>query len=140
MTPAVACLSIAADGTYEPLEGAALTSDEKLLVFYRPLNFHVGREGATYHIHLVQDGQVRPRGSKRVLQTKLRMIDEEWRGRQAPGARYMRCQVALKGLPPGDYEFDITLHDLLAQGEPTAHQTLSFKVIPRGARQSRAGK
>jgi hypothetical protein len=134
MTPAVACLSIDRQGIYEPLPEAALTSEEKLLVFYRPLNYHVERDGSTYRIHLVQDGQVRPRGSKRVLQAKRNMIDDDWKGKQPPGNRYIRSQVSLKGLPPGEYEFEITLHDLLAPGEPTARQTLPFTVIPAGSR------
>jgi hypothetical protein len=132
MTPAVVCLSIDQAGQYEPLPEAALTSEEKLLVFYRPLNYHVEREGPTYHLHLVQDGRVRPRGSQRVLLTKLKMIDDDWKGKQPPGNRYIRSQVALKGLPPGDYEFEITLHDLLAPGEPTCRQTLPFTIIPAG--------
>jgi hypothetical protein len=135
MTPAVACLSIDGQGQYEPLPDAALTSEEKLLVFYRPLNFHVERAGSTYHIHLVQDGRVRPRGSRDVLQKKLKMIDDEWKGKQPPGNRYIRSQVSLKGLPPGEYEFEITLHDLLAPGHPTARQTLPFTVIPAQAPQ-----
>jgi len=134
MTPAVACSSIEADGSHEALPDAALTADEKLLIFYRPLNYHVERSGATYHVHLVQDGQVRMRGGKRALQTKLKMIDDDWKGRQLPPARYIRSLVALKGLPPGDYEFEITLHDLLAPGEPTARQTLPFKIVPAGPR------
>jgi hypothetical protein len=134
MTPAVACLSIDQAGQYEPLPDAALTSEEKLLVFYRPLNYHVERKGSTYHLHLVQDGRVRPRESQRVLFNKRKMIDDEWKGTQAPGNRYMRSQVSLKGLAPGDYEFEITLHDLLAPGEPTCRQTLPFKIIPPGPR------
>jgi hypothetical protein len=130
MTPPVACLSIDDQGNYETLPGAALTSDEKLLVFYRPLNYHVERDGALYHIHLVQDGQVRARGSKRALQTKKNMIDDDWKGRQLPPGRYIRSLVGLKGLPPGEYEFEITLHDHLAPGQPTARQTLAFTIVP----------
>jgi hypothetical protein len=134
MSPAVVCLSIDGQGNYETLPDAALTSEEKLLVFYRPLNYHVDHDNSTYHIHLVQDGQVRARGSKGVLIAKMKMIDEDWKGREPPAPRYIRSLVALKGLRPGDYEFDITLHDLLAPGEPTARQTLPFKVVPPGTR------
>jgi hypothetical protein len=130
MSPAVACLSIDGQGQYEPLPDAALTSDEKLLVFYRPLNFRVQQNGSSYRFHLVQDGRVRPLGSPVALQTKLKMIDEDWKGKEPPSNRYMRSQVSLKGLPPGEYEFEITLHDLLAPGKPAARQTLPFRVIP----------
>jgi hypothetical protein len=134
MTSAVVCLSIDGKGNYEPLPDASLTSDEKLLLFYRPLNFHVDDDGKSYHIHLVQDGQIRARGKKRVLQTKPRMIDEDWKSREPPASPYIRSLVALKGLPPGEYEFDITLHDLLAPGEPVARQTVSFRIVPPGPR------
>jgi hypothetical protein len=132
MTPAVACLSIDGQGQYEPMPEAALTSDEKLLVFYRPLKFHIQQNGSSYRFHLVQDGRVRPQGSPLVLQTKLKMIDEDWNGKEPPGNRFMRSQVSLKGLPPGEYDFEITLHDLLAPGKPTARQTLPFRVIVAG--------
>jgi hypothetical protein len=137
MTPAVACLAIDGQGQYEPLPEAALTSEEKLLVYYRPLNFHVEHTGSTYHVHLVQDGQVRPRGSRRALQTKPRMIDEEWKGKEPPGSPYIRSLVSLKGFTPGEYEFEITLHDLLAPGRPTARQTLPFTIIPAGPRKGK---
>jgi hypothetical protein len=137
MTPAVVCLSIDGRGQYEPLPEAALTSDEKLLVFYRPLNYHVERAGSTYHIHLVQDGRVRPRGESRILQFKLKMIDEDWKGKEPLGNPYIRSEVSLKGFPPGEYEFEITLHDLLAPGQPIARQTLPFTIIPAGPRKKK---
>ena len=75
MTPAVACRSIDTQGNYEPLPGAALSNEEKLVIYYRPINYQLEHDGTNYHIHLVQDGLLRGRGKKRVLQTKTRMID-----------------------------------------------------------------
>jgi hypothetical protein len=134
MTPAVACLSIDAQGNYEPLPGAALSNEEKLVIYYRPLNYQLEHDGTNFHIHLVQDGLIRARGKAKVLQAKQKMIDEDWKGRQPRSFVYMRSMVSLKGMPPGEYEFEITLRDLLAPGEPTARQTLNFRVVPPGAR------
>ena len=134
MTPAVACLSIDSQGNYEPLPGAALSNEEKLVIYYRPINYQLEHDGTNYHIHLVQDGLLRARGKKKVLQTKTNMIDEDWKGRQPLSFVYMRSLVSLKGMPPGEYEFEIILRDLLAPGEPTARQTLSFRIVPPGPR------
>jgi len=134
MTPAVACLSIDSDGNYIPLPGAALSNEEKLVIYYRPLNYQIEHDGTNYSIHLVQDGLLRAQGKKKVLQTKTKMIDEDWKGRQLLSFVYMRSLVALKGMPPGEYEFEIILRDLLAPGEPTARQTLSFRIVPPGPR------
>ena len=134
MTPAVACQSIDTQGNYEPLPGAALSNEEKLVIYYRPLNYQLEHDGKNYRIHLVQDGLLRARGKKKVLLAKTKMIDEDWKGRQPLSFVYMRSMVALKGLPEGEYEFEIILRDLLAPGEPTARQTLSFRIVPPGPR------
>jgi hypothetical protein len=130
MSKAVACRSIDGFENYEPLPGAALTSDDKLLVYYRPLNYRVERNGATLHLHLVQDGQIRRRGEKAVLMAKQKMLDVDYKSKEPEGPICLRNTVALKGLPPGDYDFDIILYDALAPGTPKARQTLEFKVVP----------
>lgn len=137
MTPAVACVSIAGFEDYEPLPGAALSSDEKLLVYYRPLRYRTEADGSGKHIHLVQDGQIRRRGEKKVLMFKARMLDYEWKSNDPELPVYLRNTVALKGLKPGDYDYDIILRDLLAPGTPTARQTLAFKVVPPGLRDAK---
>jgi hypothetical protein len=137
MTPAVACLSIDSQGNYVPLPGAALSNEEKLVIYYRPINYQLEYDGQNYSIHLVQDGVLRARGKKKVLQTKTNMIDWEWKGRQPLSSVYMRTLVALKGIPPGEYELEIILRDRLATGEPTARQTLSFRIVPPGPRDER---
>ena len=42
---------------------------------------------------------------------------------------YLVNTVGMKNLPPGDYEFDIILHDTLDPGS-SATQTLPFTIIP----------
>lgn len=139
MSPAVACTSIDGFEDYETLPGAALTSVEKLLVYYRPLNYRVEQSGPTRHIHLIQDGQIRRRGQKVVLMTKLKMVDYEWKSPDPERTVFIRNTISLKGLKPGEYDYDIILHDMLAPGEPTTRQTLHFQVIPPGPRGGKAG-
>jgi hypothetical protein len=135
MTPAVACISIAGYEDYEILPDTSLTSEEKLLVYYRPLNYAVKKDGSTYRIHLVQDGQVRRRDEEAVLMAKPKILDYEWKGKEPPSLQvYLRNTIGLKGLKPGEYDYVITLHDLLEPGEPVVRQTLAFTVVPPGPR------
>jgi len=140
MTPAVACQAIGGFEDYEPLPGASLTSDAKLLVYYRPINYHIERVGATYRIHLVQDAQIRRRGEKKVLMVKPKMVDSDFKGKEPAGPVYMRNTVGLKGLPPGEYDFELILHDVLAPGAPMARQSLQFKVVPPARDSEAEGK
>jgi hypothetical protein len=129
MTRAVACLSIDGYDRYEPLPGAELTSEEKLLVYYRPLNYKIVRAGSTYHAHLTQDGEIHRRGEKAALQRKANMVDYEVKENSSPDYLFIRNTVSLKGLKPGDYDFVIILHDSLGQKLP-AQQAMPFRIVP----------
>jgi hypothetical protein len=131
---AVVCADIRGFEDFRPLPDAALTSEEKLLVYYRPLNYRTDHNGSTYHIHLVQDGQIRRRGENSVLNSKSGMLDYDWKSKEPDKPVYMRNTYSLKGLQPGEYDFDIILHDRLAPGEPTTRHTLPFRVVPAGTR------
>jgi hypothetical protein len=134
MSQAVACSTIDGYEQFESLPGAALTSDEKLLVYYRPLHYRTEHSGSTYRIHLTQDGQIRHRGEKAVLLFKANMVDYDWKSKERDNPVYIRNTFSLKGLKPGEYDYDIILHDVLAPGEPTAKQTVEFRVVPPGPR------
>ena len=129
MSPAVACRSIDGFENYEPLPDASLTSDEKLLVYYRPLNYQVDHSGKTYKVHLVQDARLRRRGQKAVLQAKDKILDYEAKTPNPPGPVFLRNTVSMKGLMPGEYDFEIILHDALGKSPP-ASQVLKFKIVP----------
>ncbi|MDR3639602.1 MAG: hypothetical protein P4L84_37725 [Isosphaeraceae bacterium] len=129
MSPAVACRSVAGFEDYEPLPDAALTSEDKLIIYYRPSGFQSAREGRTYRAHLTQDGQIRRRDSKLVLYHKEKLLEFEPKGDRPIENIYIKCIVSLKTLKPGDYSFDIILHDEIGKGPP-AKQVLKFKVIP----------
>jgi hypothetical protein len=129
MTRAVACLSIDGYERYEPLPNAELTSEEKLLVYYRPLHYRIDREGSTYHAHLTQDGEIHRRGEKAALQRKANMVDFEVKEKSSPDFLFIRNTVSLKGLKEGDYDFVIILRDTLGQ-KPPAQQAMPFRIVP----------
>lgn len=138
MSPAVACRSIDGYENFEVLPDAALTADEKLLVYYRPLHYRIGKLGDQRHIHLTQDGQIRRRGEKAVLLRKEKLLDYEFKAEVLVGEVYLKNTVSLKGLKPGEYEYDITLHDELAKTE-VAKQSLVFRVVAAAPPRSEDG-
>jgi hypothetical protein len=129
MTAGIVCRSIDGYEDYKILPKAAQTSDEKLLVYFRPLGYQSERVDDAYQAHLVPDFQIRKRGEKQVLLQKLKMYEYKPRNEQPPRFLYMKNSISLKGLPPGEYDLTMILHDEIAKGPP-AKQVIRFRVIP----------
>jgi hypothetical protein len=129
MTPGIVCRSISGYEDYEVLPKAAQTSDEKLLVYFRPLGFQTELVEGAHQAHLVPDFQIRKRGEKTVLLQKLKMYEYKPRGEQPPRYLYMKNVISLKGLPAGDYDLTMILHDEIAKGPPVT-QVVRFRVLP----------
>ncbi len=130
MSRAVVCRVINGYEDYEPLPDAAQTSEEKLLIYYRPLRYKVDFIDGYYRAHLVQDNEIRKRGSKKIVREKKKVVEYRPKTRQPPGPLYIRNMISLKGFPPGDYELTIILRDELEKGSPPTKQVVRFKVIP----------
>jgi hypothetical protein len=129
MTPGVVCRSIDGYENYEPLPEAAQTSEEKLLVYFRPMGFQSKLVDGLYQAHLVPDFQIRKRGAKAVLRQKLKIFEYKPRSAEPPRLLYMKSTISLKELPPGDYDLILILHDEIAKGAP-ATQVVKFRIIP----------
>ena len=129
MEPGVVCKSIDSFEDYQPLPGAAQTSDEKLLVYIRPHGFQTAPADGKVVGHLTIDGEVRKRGEKNVLRQKKKMVELKPSAVGHPELVYLKTSVSLKGLSPGEYELTIILHDQLSKGA-AATQAIAFKVIP----------
>ena len=129
MTPGIVCSAINGYEDYKVLPKAAQTSDEKLLVYFRPLGFQTEMVDGAYEAHLVPGFQIRKRGQKEVLMQKLKMYEYKPRNAQPPRYLYMKNAISLKGLPPGDYDLTLILHDEIAKGPP-AKQVVKFRIIP----------
>jgi hypothetical protein len=136
---AVACRTIDGYEQYKLLRGPQLTSEEKLLVYYRPLNFKVISRGDEYIAHFTQDGQIRRKGEKEVLLRKKNMMDYEAKNTMPPDQVFVKNSFSLKGLAPGEYEYDIILRDENDPGS-TVTQSVKFRVIapvmPKAAKEA----
>jgi hypothetical protein len=130
MSEAIVCDTIKGYEDYEPLPGAALTSDEKLLVYYRPLNYRSSLNNGSYQAHFTQDYQLRKRGVKKFFWQKLKILDYTTPKQDLPPSQiYLRNTISLKGLEPGEYDLIIILHDENNEGR-TATQVVKFRIIP----------
>jgi hypothetical protein len=127
MTEAIACSKVDGYEQYEPLEDATLTADEKLFVYYKPLNYHVERKGNLYRAYLTQDARIRPHGKKTVLRRKDDLMKYEVKEKSEPTNLFISNFISLKDLPPGDYDLDIILHDRVGD-EANATQVLPFRI------------
>jgi hypothetical protein len=136
MSPPIACKEITGFEDYVPLEPAALTSDEKLLFYFRPRNYKTERQGLKYRAHLSVDAKIRKRGDKAVLWSKPKFADYDVTTEQPPRPIYFQNAVSLKALKPGEYALDIVVHDEIGQSRP-AERTLQFKVVPVASKQPR---
>jgi hypothetical protein len=131
MSKGVVCASDSIKGyeNYQELPGAALTREEKLHVYYRPLGYQTSYNDGFYEAHFIQDAEIRRRGEKTVLRQKKKLLEYHPRGRERPALIYLRNAISLKELPPGDYDLNIILYDEIAKGAP-ATQIVPFKIIP----------
>ena len=129
MTPGVVCSAIDGYEKYKVLPKASQTSDEKLLVYFRPLGFQTEMVDGASHAHLFTGFQIRKRGQKEVLLEKLKMYEYKPKSDQPPRFVYMKNAISLKGLPPGDYDLTMILRDEIGKG-PAAKQVVKFRIIP----------
>lgn len=127
----VVCRSIEGFEDYEELPGAEQTSDEKLLVYLRPKGYKIVPKGDRFAARFTQDGQVRARGKKKVLLRKAKLLDYEAVAARPPREVYFSNTFSLKGLPPGEYEYDMILRDENAEGEAaTTTASVPFRIVP----------
>jgi hypothetical protein len=139
MSKPVACAKVHGFASFEPLPGASLTSDEKLTVYYEPSGYAIEKTKDGFRALFSQDGRIRKKGGKDALWQKAPMFEYEAKNSVPPYRIYMRSDFALKGLPPGDYELDLTLHDRLTEGTHVM-KTLAFKIVPPRAEAKEAGE
>jgi hypothetical protein len=129
MTEPIACREINGYEDYVVLPDAALTADEKLLVYFRPRHYKSAPVDGQFEAHLTQSGKVRRRGEQAVLWSKAKLLDYRVRTAEPPKLIYLRNTIALKGLKPGEYEFEIVLRDEVGRSKP-AVRVLLFRILP----------
>ncbi len=129
MSRAVACRRVDGLERYEPLPEAKLTSEDKLKVYFRPLRYKMEKTKTGYRAAFTEDGRIRRKGEKTALAKEDKLLEYEARFDATDYQIYLVNTIGLKDLPPGAYEFDITLHDALDAGSE-ATQTLPFTIVP----------
>ena len=127
MSTAVVCDSIDGYENYVPLKGAAMTSDEKLLVYFRPINYKITSKDAIYLASFNEDAIIRKRGDKQIIKRKEKLLEYTARSTTPPVQVYLKNQISLKGLEPGDYDLTIILGDKLDGGSTS--QVVKFKIV-----------
>ena len=127
-SPPVACKEINGYEDYVVLPNATLTADEKLLIYFRPRHYKSGRKGKEYEVHFTQDGQVRRRGEKTAAVMKFKPMEFKSTYANYPERIYLLNKIALKGMKPGDYDFEIVLHDAIGKSAP-AVRIMPFTVV-----------
>jgi hypothetical protein len=130
MSRAVVCKSIDGYENYKPLPDAAQTSEEKLLIYYRPLRYRIDFVEGYYCAHLVQDNEIRKRGGKDIVRQKKKVVEYNPKSKVPLGPIYIRNTISLKELKPGDYDLTIILRDERDKGAQPTKQVVKFKITP----------
>ncbi len=142
MSPAVAVVRVDGLERYSPLPDATLTSSDKLKVYFRPLHYKVEtdpKNKSPYRAKFIEDGRIRRKGEKTILAKEDKLLEYETRFDTEDYQIYLVNTIGLESLTPGEYEFDITLHDLI-DGQASASQTLAFRVVPSQGEPSEKAK
>jgi hypothetical protein len=134
MSKPVACQRIDGYEKYELLPDASLTSEDKLQVYYRPLGYKVEtvekpKPGYRFRAKFSQDGRIRKKGEKTVLMKKDKILEYEANFDDPTQRIYLINNVGLKGLAPGEYEYDLILRDEQSEGS-TVTQSIAFTILP----------
>ncbi len=129
MTTPIVCKDIRGYDDYEVLPRAELTSDDKLLVYFRPKHFKTSPAGKEYEAHFTQEGKIRRRGEKPVVWQKAKLLDYTAKSENREMPIFLKNAISLKTLKPGDYQLEITLRDEIGKSPP-ALKTVFFKIVP----------
>ena len=125
----VVCSKIDGFENYDELPNGEQTADEKLLVYFRPRDYKIVPKGDQFAAKFTEDAQIRPAGSKKVLRRKDDILEYEGVARKPPRSVYLSNTFALKGLPPGEYEYDVILRDENDDKKPEVTATVKFRIV-----------
>ncbi len=129
ITEPILCKDVRGFEDYEELKSPELTSEDKLLVYFRPRHFKVAPAGEKFEAHFTQDGKIRRKGEKPVVWQKTNLLDYKPKADTREMPIFLKNAISLKTLKPGDYQLEITLRDEIGQSAP-ALKTVFFKVVP----------
>jgi hypothetical protein len=128
ISPVVVCRSIEGYERYERLRDATMTSDEKLLVYYKPAGYQVQLVNGVNQAHFTVNGQIRRREDKAIIWQKVKLPEFKLKDVDPSKVLYLTNSISVKGLMPGEYEFVLNLHDEVGKGPP-AKQIVRFRIV-----------
>jgi hypothetical protein len=138
MTPGVVCSKVEGFGRYVARERPEVDRNEKLLIYYQPIGHAYERRQSKYHVRMIEDVKIRPRGKKDVLWKKEKLGEFEKDFDDIPTNLYLYNTIAVKGLAPGEYDLVIELHDELSGHH--ASQIVAFRVVDGGGQERDSGQ
>ncbi|MDX2037474.1 MAG: hypothetical protein SFX72_12550 [Isosphaeraceae bacterium] len=126
----VFCKEVRGYRDFDRLEPARYTRDDKITIYCEPRGHEIRpvKDGKGYRAHVVTSGKVRKKGRKEVIFEKKELLDYDVTADFPPRAIYLQTILAIKNLRPGDYEFDLTVEDLL-DDRRAAKRTVGFTVV-----------
>jgi hypothetical protein len=129
MTKPVLCRKIHGFASFEEWPGMSVTADDKLMIYFEPSGYKIEQTREGYRAFLVEDALIRKKGAKAAIWKKENMLEYEAKSKTPPYQIYFRTDMAIKGLPPGDYELDLTVRDRLSKEEAKVVRTMPFTII-----------
>jgi hypothetical protein len=129
MTKPVVCRKVHGFANFEPIDDPKFTVDDKVTIYYEPGGYTIEPTKTGFRALLIQDGRLRKKGSKDAVWKKDKMFEYEAVSKNRPYQVYLKTDLGLKGLAPGDYELDMTLRDGLAK-DVSLMKTVGFTVVP----------
>ncbi len=131
MSKPVVCLKVHGFGSFEEWPDAKLTPDDKLTIYYEPSGFRTEKTKDGYRALFSEDGRLRKKGSKDAIWKNDDMFKYEATKKFPPYQVYLKTDVSIKALAPGEYELDLTLHDRLDKRDVALTKTVAFTVYLR---------
>lgn len=130
LTKAVLCTEVRGYRDFDRMAEPKLTRDDKLLIYCEPSGFSVERvkPDQGYRAHLTSSGRIRRRGKKEKLFERKDLLDYDVTAAFPPKRIYLKTSLQIKGLSPGDYEFDLIVNDALDETNSVT-QVVPFTVI-----------
>jgi len=134
MSKPVICRKIHGYGNFEVIPEARFTADDKIMIYSEPTGYRVEKTKDGFHALLSEDGRIRKKGTKDAIWKKEKMFEFDAMNKVPPSHLYMRTDISIKGIRPGEYELDITVHDLLDKSGKEMTRTVGFTVYESAVR------
>jgi hypothetical protein len=125
----IVCKSVDGLGKYVRRDPPELTTFDKLIVYVEPKGFGTRTIEGKTKASFIQNGKVRPAGSKKVVieRAELLRFEPEVLG---PGAQfYLSATVGFKNMPPGEYVLELETVDHAPEADRKVMHSVPFRIV-----------